>query len=73
MKVDEGYMKMKREEDDNRSYHMLWIHDMLCVFFKSNLWSPIITDTWQRLIVFAKKLTEGTIMVNGIRFMRPNW
>jgi len=23
MKVDKCYMKMKREEDDNKSYHML--------------------------------------------------
>jgi len=73
IKVDKGYMKMKREEDDNRSYHMLWVHDMPCVLFKSNRWSPILNDTWKRVNGFCKILTERTKIVNDIRFMRPNW
>jgi len=69
----EGYMKMKMEEDEDGSYHILWVHDMPCVLFKSNRWSPILNDMWQRVNRFCKIVTERTKIVNGIIFMGPNW
>jgi len=73
MKVDKCYMKMKREEDDNKSYHMLWVHGMPCVLFKFNRWSSILTDTWKEVNRFHNILTERIKIVNDIRFIGPNW